>query len=528
VKSFNDYKSIASDRQKVEAIERTIKNWIEKITEVVVKSEQIRQETHQMGPRDELNHWFKRSRKFNYLIDQIKSLEVKSALGILKVAKSNLVEKWRDIDQKLTNNDNEAKDNIKYLSTLENICLPLYKGDPVQMINDLPNLLKIIEQINFISLYYNTPENLSSLLCKITNQMIVSCKVYIQSTEKEKTLFSQPQEIIIRKMNQCIDLNKEYKRCYNNFIDKIANKRNDINNKNNSFSKILIFGNFNTFVTRLEKILDIIKTINSYSKIKESKMDGMSSLASVLYVQASLFKNKTYDFLDTKNSIFENDYKQFKKAIDNLQTSLIHFIDKNVDSMKSSQSCLKLLKRFESFKLPNIDFKEEKYSIVWSKYWNELSLVVQKYQKEYLNPPIERDVPDITGRILWARQLYKYIETPMLQFKDDRKMMKNSETKKIVTEYNRVAIILIEYEMLYHKTWLKNVDIVYSSLNSTILVKGIDQICVNFDPDIFTLIRDVPFMINLDLKISNEAKSIFHNQELIKMNYRKIKVFKFK
>lgn len=71
---------------------------------------------------------------------------------------------------------NEAKDNVKYLTTLEKFIEPLYTGTPQTIIDSLPALMNSVKMIHTIARYYNTTEKMTQLFMKITNQMITTCK----------------------------------------------------------------------------------------------------------------------------------------------------------------------------------------------------------------------------------------------------------------------------------------------------------------------------------------------------------------
>ena len=58
-----------------------------------------------------------------------------------------VLNKWKQIDMKITDQANEAADNARYLRSLEPACKPLYAYDPISMIEHIPNLIKVISNI---------------------------------------------------------------------------------------------------------------------------------------------------------------------------------------------------------------------------------------------------------------------------------------------------------------------------------------------------------------------------------------------
>jgi dynein heavy chain len=106
---------------------------------------------------------------------------------------------YNRLDLQLTDKLNEAKDNVKYLTTLEKFIEPLYNSEPAAIIGTLPALMNAIKMIHTIARFYNTPEKMTGLFMKITEQMIYNCKLYIpsQNTKNYKDLWIRdPIELI--------------------------------------------------------------------------------------------------------------------------------------------------------------------------------------------------------------------------------------------------------------------------------------------------------------------------------------------
>lgn len=69
--------------------------------------------------------------KFNNLLEQIKSQRVRACVGVLQAAKSKSLNKWKEMDAKITDAANEARDNVKYLYTLDKFFSSMTKATPV-------------------------------------------------------------------------------------------------------------------------------------------------------------------------------------------------------------------------------------------------------------------------------------------------------------------------------------------------------------------------------------------------------------
>ncbi|NWW43079.1 DYH5 protein, partial [Pedionomus torquatus] len=162
-----------------EKLEEAVMIWIKQIKQVLVESEQIRREADEIGPLAELEHWKSRMSSFNSLLDEIKSSRVKKIISILQAARSKTLKQWKELDSNITVAANEAKDNVRYLYTLERFFGPLAKASPVTMMEHIPSLMNTVCMIYCTSPYFNTSECMTSLLLKITNQMVNTCKMYL-------------------------------------------------------------------------------------------------------------------------------------------------------------------------------------------------------------------------------------------------------------------------------------------------------------------------------------------------------------
>ena len=101
----------------------------------------------------------------------------------------------------------EAAENAKFLNVIEKTSHAIYLEDPAHMKKSLFRLLHVVKMIYNISTFYNSPERVASLLVKITNVVIQSCRRYI-TDNGIANIWDQDPELIEKKLTACIKLNQ--------------------------------------------------------------------------------------------------------------------------------------------------------------------------------------------------------------------------------------------------------------------------------------------------------------------------------
>uniref|UniRef100_A0A4W6EPS7 Dynein axonemal heavy chain 5 n=1 Tax=Lates calcarifer TaxID=8187 RepID=A0A4W6EPS7_LATCA len=521
LKGPSDYMAAASSTETTEKIEACMKVWIKQIEQVLAESDQLRKEADDLGPRAELDHWKRRMSRFNYLLDQLKSPDVKAVLGVLLMAKSKLIKSWRELDTRITDAANEAKDNVKYLYSLEKFCDPLYNSDPVSMVDAIPGLINAIRMIHSISRYYNTSEKITSLFVKVTNQMITACKAYI-TNNGSNSIWDQPQQVVADKIKAAIHLNQEYQRYFHKTKEKLEQTPSE---RQFDFSEMYIFGKFDTFQRRLNKILEMFETMSTYSALQDSKIEGLETMATRFQAIVLNMKKKHYSFLDQRRTDFDVDYEEFRKSTSELHNQLKSFMDSTFEKIQNTERALNVLKKFERLGIPDLGI-DEKYQRILQNYGRDIEMVSRIYMKQKLDPPIDRDLPPVAGQITWARQLYSRIQGPMDLFQQHPGVLSTPEAKRIIRNFNRVARILLEFEMLYHHSWMKKMEHARVGLQASLLVRSPEtgELFVNFDPEILTQIREANCMRRMNLEIPPFAALLQQKQDSLKKNYNKLQV----
>jgi dynein heavy chain len=449
----NDAKNIHNARtinaNMIIEFERIFNEWTDQISEALEGADAVSRDERNAGPREELFYWKQRMRKLTGISEQLRSKNCRTVYDVLTAASSTTAEqlgrprdkiylatsKWRSIELRVTEALNEAKDNVKYLQTLERFIEPLYNGTPETIKETLPALMNSIKMIQTIARYYNTNERMTGLFVKITTEMITRCRWYILNFKRmergetgkrgapqsDDVLWKEdeyPPEDLIPVLQSCIDLNVAYQKQYQFTKERLQNMPRG---KQFEFSTNQIFGKFDLFQRRLAKLIELFSTIEQFRTLGNHKLENISPIIDSFTAIVGAFQRQGHQLLEYTANTFDRDFVEFNVGVSTVETELQRYIDKNFENITSIDDSLKLLRKFNSI-LKRDNLKNgpngllAKYTILFQNYGGEIQSVEDQYQRFKTMPPIIRNMPTVSGSITWSRHLFHRISGPMEQF----------------------------------------------------------------------------------------------------------------
>jgi len=494
-----------------------------------------------VGPLRELNNWRNRMQRLTSISEQLKRKDCKSVVNLLQAVTKNtgdptkqklvaLLRRWKQTDVNITEAANEAKDNVKYLFTLERFIEPLYKGTTTTIVDTLPALTNSIKMIHTIARYYSTNERMTALFACITDQMIMNCKASIwgiecdevcnQDSSRAEGLWEGNEQDLVRRLEACLKLSEAYQEQYRLTKKKLQSMPKG---KQFDFNEMHVFGKFDLFCRRVIKLIDMFSTIDQFKSLSVNKLEGMEQLIARFHQIVKEFRGKGHDLLDYHNNKFDRDYVEFNVKISDLEGALQHFINQSFENITSIENSLGLLSTFQSI-LQRETLKSDldsKLNVIFQNYGIELEQVQQLYEKQKHDPPIPRNLPPVAGNITWSRHLLKRIEGPMKQFELNQNVLDGPGARRIIKMYNKLARTLVAFEYLWHQAWVQSIDQAKSGLQATLIIRHPEdqKLYVNFDLELLQLVREAKCLDRMGVDIPESAKIVLFQEDKLKSYY---------
>ena len=161
---------IEKDEALINRLESVVYEWESQINEAI--EAQNRRVPKDEGPLAEIDYWKERNISLSGIFEQTKQDKAKRILDVLTLVESPAAASFENQRLDLSKLYNEAKDNVRFLSTLERHFKNICYGASFHVVSEtLPSMMNALRMIWIISRHYNKDERMVPLMERIAHEL---------------------------------------------------------------------------------------------------------------------------------------------------------------------------------------------------------------------------------------------------------------------------------------------------------------------------------------------------------------------
>jgi dynein heavy chain len=503
---------IADDQNVVDQLTDSLEQWTAAVSDLL--EAQSNTSPQGKGPLAEIDYWRDRSMIFGTVYEQLHLPVVQKILSVMGELLPDLFEGFSHQHSALSKQFSEAKDNVKFLSTLERHFKNLTHGSLSSIVDSLPSMLNAIRMVWVISRNYNTDERMVPLMERIANEIAdrVAAQIDIH------TIFRRVPADAMRRIEEGKRLLEQWHEAYSRVRRRI--ERSQLGNRW-EFDVRRLFDKTDYMAQRCEDLYKAALALEQFHNIlgKELKevtgdADGINRVMKDVENLVHPLENVAFDVFDKRfTTSWDALMNQFNASILEIEENVKHFINSSFKKLRSAEGAFEMLRNFKNIKSREAINKQmsDKFGAVMMQYLREVDLVRRVFELNMAQPPCTRNQPPVAGAIRWSRSLFRKVKKPMLSFQSYEEMMASEEGEHATKTYVALGKSMRDFENNLYKGWLETVDkSVLENLKQNILKEDpkTKKIEVNFHRNLVLLIRETRYLDRMGFTFPETALNV--------------------
>eukprot|EP00842_Homolaphlyctis_polyrhiza_P004409 jgi/Hompol1/496/HPOL_003922-RA len=525
---LSDPEGMAKVKDVVQRLESLLIHWTRQIKDVV-NNQHTSETTENSGPLEEIQFWSSRCDDLSGISEQLNRSDVESIIRVLDLAKSSYLEQFLRLSNLIQEGTMQAQDNLKFLSTLSEPCRVLAEAEPKNIPAVLPKLLHCVRIIWANSKFYNTKERLTSLLRKVSNEIIRRCCAKISLEE----IFHGDVQASMASLQDSISCGESWKQIYKKTCAHIAKYAKGVWD----FDQSSIFAQIDAFVQRCRDLLEVCEGQIQFARkisggekapvpffggsrgpeIAKSLEDIEVAFEKLI---SSLWAIRKH-ILDVKATRWHDDYNNFKQGVKDLEVMMQNVIISAFEGATTVESGVELLDIFHHLAKREAIKRtvEKKTADVYQILLQELNVVKIEFETHRKTPDIMRSQPDFAGSAYWARALLRRIQSSMTCLTSAYYLPHTILAEEAKAQYDPLISSLEEYISKTHTEWV-------GSLGSALLEKldGVlmshrpgELLEMKFDKNLLRLFAEITYFQKLKCDIPFHVQEIYTKKEELRV-----------
>jgi dynein heavy chain len=513
----SDDDSYLTDPEFVEQCEGLLQTWIAMMAENI----ESQQNKHPLGkgPLAELEFWRERSNSLSTLCEQLTSKDSIKTIKTFEAINSSHFANFESELKELNKMWVEAKENDKFLSTLERHFKIITQGTMFQIAEAINPLLNGIRMVWVISRHYNNDERMVPLMERIANEIAVN----VSQDVNVRYVFKDDPATAMNKINSAITVLSRWRETYFKVREKIEQSGRD---QRWEFDRKRLFDRTDYMSKRCENIHEVAEVLLQFQNILGPELKAVTgdsraideSLTRVNSLTVA-FETVPFDIFDRRfQASWESVMHRFREDVSKIEEVVKSFINDSFKKLRNADGAFALLEKFKSLQSRQSITQQmaEKYTDVLFRFRSEIEVVLAQFDSQKSNPPISRNLPFVAGSISWARSLFLRIKKTMTRFNLKEEQHRFPEANEVVEFYIKVGKTVRSYEQHLFTTWCEKMDeTIIDYLKSPLLketrvtsgIKGlvVKHIDVNFPEKLSLIIREASYLDKLGFALPTSA-----------------------
>jgi len=507
-------------------LEASLESWTSTIVAVV--EQMLRKVPSGPGPLAEIECWIERSSTLTALQEQLELPLVTQALAVLSRAKVSGLSAFTYHRGELATCQAEAKDNVKFLSTLERHFKSVAHCAAFSQATDsLPSLLNAVRMVWIISRHYNTDQRMVPLMERIA--WLLTDKVARRVSIR--TVLRQPPASIMALCQEAQTMLRAWESSYLDVRRKIEQSDRD---ERWEFDRGRLFDATSYMAGFLQDLHDIAQVIQEFYNIFGDELKSVTGNPQVIddvivRVRGLLAPLEQVDFdpADRRHSAaWGRTVAHFREQVTRIEGEARFFIDASFRSLRSAQGAFDMLQNFQHIRTREAITTQLalKYDDVLDKFSQEMDTIQRLFSEQREQPPPAKNVPPTARSIRWAHALFLRMKATILKFQSKPDLLKTERGSAVNLKYLQIGRAIRAYEQERHTEWRTRAEVLLPELlKQSILARtdagnpdtltGEARFTVNYSPEFRQIIAEAKYLDQLEMEIPELVVNVALQEE---------------
>nr|XP_039267660.1 dynein heavy chain 10, axonemal-like [Styela clava] len=452
---------LAKNKELIDQIKLASGNWQQQISTAI--EQQLKKKPQGNGPLAEIDFWRERNAALSALSEQLKLPQVVKMLDILgQKTDATALANFKMARDELTKYYTEAKDNVRFLTTLERHFKNLAHGSNFNVVAEtIPSMMNALRMVWIISRHYNKDERMVPLMERIAWELaervsrVINVRTIFHETPDEvKALTQEARQMLIL-----------WKNTYFEVRAKIEASGRDARWE---FDRKRLFDRTDYMAQICQDLTDVAQVLQEFYNIFGPELKAVTGdpkrIEDVLLRVDGLVKpieSITADPFDLKSAgMWKSVMTWFEREVQAIEGEAKRFIDESFKTLRSAEGAFDMLLKFKHIRSREAINAQmmQKFNDILAQYMKEVDIISSLFQSGMSNPPLAKNQPPTAGAIIWERSLFQRMKHTIIRFQSADDMLNTDAGKAAKMKYLNLAKLMKEYEDNKYQAWVESVE----------------------------------------------------------------------